>query len=290
MAKAKPFLKWAGGKRSLIPQIKQHLPITFNRYYEPFLGGGALFFELCPSNAILSDVNSELINCYIQIKNHPREVIKILKKFRYSKKDYYRIRRSKSRSRIKEVARFIYLNHTCWNGLYRVNRTGKFNVPFGKHRNPAIYDEENLFRVSKVLKKTKIFASDFELAVEQAKAGDFVYMDPPFTVLHGNNSFLEYNKSIFSWEDQKRLARIAKELSQRGCYVMISNAYSTCVKSLYNGFTRKVLNRYSLISGKKEYRTKVHEYIFINYNNAKSKLNQNQYNSVNPLILEVKNV
>lgn len=260
-----PFLRWAGGKRSLIPQIEPRLPANLDVYYEPFLGGGALFFKVRPLRAILSDINPDLISCYLQVRSQPERVIDRLRQFRYSKDEYYRIRESKPKTEIGKAARFIYLNRTCWNGLYRVNRNGKFNVPFGRYKNPTLCNDKLLRSASNALGTAKIFVTDFEDAVCDAAKGDFVYMDPPYTVLHNNNSFLKYNDCIFKWSDQIRLAKLAKELDRRGCYVMISNAYSSSIRDLYIGFNNHILTRHSLISGRTEARVKVHEYLFTNY-------------------------
>ena len=150
---AKPFLKWAGGKKRLLPRLLKFVPKEYNNYYEPFLGGGSLFFALRPKKAYLSDLNEELINTYTQVRNNVSEVIKHLKGMKYNKKSYYKIRDMKPKNNAKRAAKFIYLNKTCWNGLYRVNPQGEFNVPIGRYKNPTICDEENLKNVGKALKK-----------------------------------------------------------------------------------------------------------------------------------------
>lgn len=215
--------------------------------------------------AVLSDVNPELINCYLQIKRQPKKVIDRLRRFRYSTEEYYRIRSRNPKIAVEAAARFIYLNRTCWNGLYRVNRKGKFNVPFGRYKNPTVCNDQLLRSASNALRSANIFVDDFEHAVADAAKGDFVYMDPPYTVLHNNTSFLKYNDSVFKWSDQVRLAKLAKNLHRHGCYVMISNAHTPVIRDLYADFHNHILTRHSIISGKSEARVKVQEYLFTNY-------------------------
>ena len=234
----KPFLKWAGGKRALIHAIMAVAPKNYDRYFEPFLGGGALFFTLKPKKAFLSDINFEITNTYRQIQRNPQNVINLLKKINHSKEMYYKIRRKRSRSEIQKASRFIYLNRTCWNGLYRENQKGEFNVPIGKYKNPIICDKENLMRVSALLNNARalICKADFEKQLEKAKKGDFVYLDPPYVTTHKNNGFLQYNKKIFSLEDQKRLYNVFVGLDKKGCKVVLSNADHDFISDLYSSF------------------------------------------------------
>lgn len=265
--KAKPFLKWAGGKRALIPSLSKLIPQDFNRYFEPFLGGGALFFELNPSRSILSDVNVELINAYLQIKNNPNDVIRKLKKIRHCKEEYYKIRSQRPKSVVSRAARFIYLNRTCWNGLYRENKNGEFNVPMGRYINPLICDSEGLMQASKSLKNAQINSCDFEDILAKAQKKDLIYLDPPYVTGHKNNGFINYNNKIFKWEDQKRLASVAMDLKKKGCYVIISNASHESIDQLYNQFFSIEVSRLSLLAASSKKRGNVEEKIFTSFKN-----------------------
>lgn len=260
----KPFLKWAGGKRWLIPKIKHLLPASFQKYYEPFVGAGALFFYLEPDDAVLSDINKELINAYIQIRDSLPNIITRLKKLKYSKTIYMKMRTLIPKNHVERAVRFIYLNRTCWNGLYRENRNGEFNVPFGRYSNPTICDEQNLVAASRLLQKKKIICSDFQNVIKKANRGDFVYLDPPYTT-KGDSNFLEYNAKLFSWEDQKRLARGAHILNKRKCLVMVTNVNKPVIRKLYKGFSIMTVCRTSLIAGQNENRGKVRELLITNF-------------------------
>lgn len=263
---AKPFLKWAGGKKRLLPELLKYVPTEYNNYYEPFLGGGSLFFALRPKKAYLSDLNEELINTYEQIKVDVDEVIKYLKKMKYDKKAYYRIRGMSLRNNSRRAARFIYLNRACWNGLYRVNPRGKFNVPFGRYENPTICNEENLKNVGKVLKKAVIKNCDFGKIVHKASKDDLIYFDPPYTTAYRNNGFIKYNSKLFSLKDQIRLRNAVRELDKKGCNILISNANHKFIENLYKGYSIKIMKRKSLIAGKKEKRREITELIIRNFN------------------------
>lgn len=262
---AKPFLKWAGGKRALISNILEVFPNTYKKYYEPFLGGGAVFFAAKPDTAQLSDLNHDLITTYRQIKDHVHDVIELLAHMQYDEDTYYRVRAESPNTNLERAVRFIYLNRTCWNGLYRVNRAGRFNVPFGTYTNPKICDEENLLAVSKRLRPTRLRAVDFKIALKDAGEGDLVYLDPPYVTSHNNNGFIEYNKKIFSLRDQVRLAATMKELTQKGCSVLMSNANHKAIKEIYSGFYFLKAMRPSIISGTVEGRGRVSELIISNY-------------------------
>lgn len=266
LPKPKPFLKWAGGKRALLPEIKKRMPESYNKYYEPFVGAGALFFSEIPKPAILSDKNKELINCYKQVKKNPHEVIEALKPMKYNETLYYEIRGQQPKDPVNKAARFIYLNRCCWNGLWRVNSKGKFNVPIGRYKKPhRIYDEDVLISASNALENTRLLTGDFVAKSRDAQFGDFVYFDPPYTVKHGNNGFLSYNEKNFSWKGQEKLAKHAKELADRGVKVMISNADALEIKALYDEFEIDPVSRTSTISGDKEKRGKVSELIITSY-------------------------
>ncbi len=228
-----PFLKWAGGKRQLISQFDKFFPSKFNKYIEPFVGGGAIFFYLLPNNAILIDNNEELINCYKVIQNNVLELIESLKKHRNEKDYYYRIRdldrnpeEFNKLSDVERASRTIYLNRVCYNGLYRVNSKGQFNVPFGRYKNPKICDEENLLVVNKALKNVKIFKASFEKCLEFAEKGDFIYFDPPYQPISATAYFTSYTKDNFGKDSQMKSFEVFKECNERGCKVMLSNSYN----------------------------------------------------------------
>ncbi|MHA1399442.1 MAG: DNA adenine methylase [Candidatus Heimdallarchaeaceae archaeon] len=238
-----PVVKWAGGKRGLIDKYNRYFPKKFNKYYEPFFGGGAVFFHLFSlgriKNAKISDINEELINMYIVIRDRVDELIEELKSGKYynEKEQYYKIRAEEPTDPVHRAARLIYLNHTCFNGLYRVNKQGKFNVPFGRYpKNVKILDEKNLRSVMKCLQKVDIKVQDFEEAVKDAKEGDFVYFDPPYAPLTETADFTSYTKEGFNFKEQERLANLFKDLSGRGCYVMESNSSAQIIKELYAEF------------------------------------------------------
>lgn len=243
-----PFIKWAGGKGQLIPQIIRLIPTRFARYFEPFLGGGAVFFQLASldRNAFLSDINYELINAYRVIKNHVEELIPALiyhqNEYNKSpKKYYYHLRDSTGvMNKINKAARFIALNKTCYNGLYRVNKNGLFNVPIGRYKNPIICDANNLRKMSVVLKRSGSYleVSDYKkILVEKAERDDFVYLDPPFYPISNTANFTSYTNNGFSLEDQRELATIFDELTGKGCKVLLSNSNTEEIRRLYSNYS-----------------------------------------------------
>lgn len=259
-----PFLRWPGGKRALVRNIIPMLPGKFGRYYEPFLGGGALFFALQPLNAVLSDNNAELINCYIKVRDCPEEVIAQLGTMRNTKEDYYRVRDEEPTNDIVRAARFIYLSFLSFNGIHRVNQEGKFNVPYGDRTHLQVGDAAKIREASVALQSADLRHCDFSEPLSQAKAGDIVYLDPPYTVAHGNNGFVHYNAKVFSWADQERLSHTAQELVERGCSVFVSNADHPSILSLYSNFKVERLTRKSLIAAAPTSRRQVTECIFYN--------------------------
>jgi DNA adenine methylase len=262
----KPFLKWAGGKNWLMPIIKKYTPSKFRKYYEPFLGSGSIFFALRPKPAVLSDLNQNIIQTYIALRDKPHALIAKLRSMTYNKDYYYFIRDVyKPRSLAHQAARIIYLNRTCWNGLYRENIEGKFNVPFGKFHNPCICDENNLLLASDLLQGADLYFQDFETTLSTAKKGDFIFLDPPYISSHRNNGFLKYNNKIFSWADQVRLVKIVRHLDKRGCYILMTNANHQSVMDLYSGFYFSFESRYSSIAADKAKREVISELIISNY-------------------------
>lgn len=248
----KPVLKWAGGKTSLIPQLVKHFPESFNRYFEPFLGGGAVFLALGhQKGSVVNDVNTEITNLYEMIRDQPRELMGELDLLgnKYSEEFYYELRGSKPRSRVKKAARTLFLNKTCFNGLYRQNSRGEFNVPFGKRpRVPKLYERPQILGLSKRLKKTKLLNLDFEEVIELAGPGDFIYCDPPYEPVSLTSSFNSYTLNGFSKKDQLRLFEAAERAVDRGARVAISNSSAPFVKKLFKNwemvtiFSRRAIN------------------------------------------------
>lgn len=261
-----PFLKWAGGKRWFVNSYRDLLPTKFNRYVEPFLGSGAVFFHLQPQNAMLSDANQELIDAYLAIKGDWCAVFQQLRKHQTNHSDdyYYRIRDSRPNRPHTRAARFLYLNRTCWNGLYRVNRRGEFNVPRGT-KNAVVQATDDFSAWSWALRGAKLRCLDFESAISTAGAGDFVFCDPPYTVSHNNNGFLKYNQNIFSWKDQVRLRDSLVQLNDRGGQFAITNAMHESLFDLYASFDKIELKRSSVISGELKGRRKTSELLIRNY-------------------------
>jgi DNA adenine methylase len=263
-----PFLKWAGGKRWFVKQYPHLFPTKFNRYIEPFLGSGSVFFHIQPKRALLGDSNQDLISAYNGIKSDWRSIVSLLQSHqdRHSD-DYYTLVRSKTPSDPTErAARLIYLNRTCFNGIYRVNQKGEFNVPRGT-RNKIILNDDNFEAISGLLKRTKIVLNDFEHLINQAKRGDLVFADPPYTVRHNNNGFIKYNEKLFSWNDQERLARSLIAARNRGARVIATNANHESLRELYenNGFSFLEVSRYSSISANSSSRKRFEELVILSH-------------------------
>lgn len=258
----KPFLRWAGGKQWLARRLLGTIPNHDYTYYEPFLGGGSLFFASLPKKAILGDINERLVETYRVLRDHPIGLMIILYQWKNDKETYYRVRASNYEDNLWRAAQFIYLNKTCWNGLYRVNRNGQFNVPFG-YNNRKVFDEEHLLKVSEILKSAEIICCDFQQILETAVTGDFIYLDPPYTVLHSRNGFRGYNESLFSWQDQVRLAQTAIELADRGCLVMVSNADNEEVINQYPSFFYQRVSRHSILAANPKWRRKTSEALLV---------------------------
>ena len=271
----KPFVKWVGGKRQLIPCIEERLPNNFNNYFEPFVGGGALFMHLKRKKTVINDFSEELINTYIQIRDNHIELMKKLdvfeKKHQNNPKQYYYQVREMDREenwnsvdQLTKAARFIYLNKTCFNGLYRVNKKGYFNVPFNGKEKVSTYEKENIINLSNYLNSgVKIISGDFETAVKDAKKGDFIFFDPPYDVLK-NDSFESYTKEGFGIEGQKRLAKLFKKLDKKGCYVMLTNHNTPLINELYKDYKIDVINVKRMINSDASNRVGV-ETIIYNY-------------------------
>lgn len=260
-----PFLRWPGGKRWIAEEIAGLVAEALSgTYYEPFLGSGAVFFALAPERAALGDVDDELISTYRAIRWAPIKVRDALRRLSVSKKDYYRIRKSRPQRTHTKAARLLYLNRTAFSGIYRKNRAGEFNVPFGGGRTTKMLcAPERLKAARDVMRGVEFYSGDFEHLMNRAGTGDVVYCDPTYTVTHENNGFVRYNERVFSWNDQKRLAAAAERAVGRGATVLISNAFHKSIRMLYVGFPRWVLTRHSRISANPEARREIREYLFV---------------------------
>ncbi|WP_276503280.1 DNA adenine methylase [Terrimonas pollutisoli] len=267
VTKASPFLRWAGGKKWFLKHISSQLPNNFQNYHEPFLGGGAVFFNTeNQKRNYLSDLNEELINTYIEIRDNVGKVISQLKRFKNTEEEYYKIRSRTFKETYAKAAQFIYLNMTSFNGIYRVNRQGNYNVPYGYRFTIDFVQEDILILANQKLKNAILKHQDFEQSLQVVKKNDFVFIDPPYTVAHENNGFILYNQKLFSLEDQYRLAECLKKLTSVGAYFIMTNAYHSKINEIYKGVgSFNILDRKSLIGGKGAKRDTIREYIIKNY-------------------------
>lgn len=244
-----PFVKWAGGKRQLLPQIKERMPEKYNDFYEPFVGGGAVTFELLPENALINDINKALINTYLQIRDVPEEFLREVhkldeemwedgKEYYYSLREHYNDKLMKAEFDVELAALFVFINKHCFNGLYRVNGKGLFNVPYNNSRRLSVEDN-SIMEISEYLKTVTIIDGDFEVACKKAKKKDFIFIDSPYAPLNPT-SFESYTKEGFDVESHKRLAKLFDELTQRGCYCMLTNHNTDFINELYGGKGYKI--------------------------------------------------
>lgn len=268
MPTIEPFVRWAGGKTWLIP----HMPtivgdLHIEHYHEPFLGGGAIYFSMeHAKRSYLSDANSQLINTYIQVRDNPEELIEFFMQLPNTEDDYYRIRSEiTGDDTVENAARFLYLNQTSYNGLYRVNREGRYNVPYGFRAN-WVYDPERIRVASLRLQNTRISTGDFEVNKYRIKENDLVFLDPPYTVSHNNNGFIAYNQKLFSLEDQQRLKRFIEYIKAKGAFYILTNAAHETIREIFltQGDRIVELQRNSLIGGRNAARAAISEYIFTN--------------------------
>jgi len=269
-----PVLKWLGGKRQLLHDIERHIPEKYSTYYEPFLGGGAVLFALQPQRAVVNDMNEELINVYRVIRDNVDELIEDLKKHKNEADYYYAIReldRDKGRYRqldnIKKASRILYLNKTCYNGLFRVNQQGEFNAPFGRHKNPNIVNETTLRAVSHYLNRAKITfrCGDFVEAVKGIRKGSFVYFDPPYDPVSNSANFTGYDKSGFDREEQIRLKKLCDKLNGRGVKFLLSNSATDFILDLYKDYNITIIQAKRIINSKVDKRGRVSEVLVKNY-------------------------
>lgn len=262
-----PFLKWAGGKRWFVKAHAARIPSSYSRYIEPFLGSGAVFFHLQPENALISDINERLIEAYRAVQSGPQHIINLLKAHhdRHNKDYYYEIRSQEYDDFYERAAQFIYLNKTCFNGLYRVNLKGMFNVPIGTKENVYL-PTDDYHAMSKVLQRAMIEHSDFEAIIDRANEEDFLFVDPPYTVKHNKNGFIKYNERLFSWEDQVRLHGALSRAHERGVKIVCTNAHHDSLRELYKQqFKLKKVNRKNTMAGLKTARGRYNELLITNF-------------------------
>lgn len=265
-AMPRPFIKWAGSKRFLLKHFVDLLPSKYGTYWEPFLGSGSLFFLMQPTQAVLSDACSELISTYTAVRDNPSAVLRFLTPLEPNEDVFYQVRENPSSGPYRRAAEFIFLNKTCWNGLYRVNSSGKFNVPFGWPSSESVVDSENLKSCASALRESgvRVLAGDFESILKDTSKGDLVFLDPPYITGHNNNGFVDYNRTLFSWADQERLADVAHALGRRGVRVIVTNADHEAVIALYSGFSVRQISRKSTLAGDTTKRRDVTEVVIHN--------------------------
>ena len=267
----RPFIKWAGGKQRLIRELVSRMPANYHRYFEPFLGGGALFFFLRPEHAYLSDINDSLVNTYNAVKNNTDKLITDLKKHVYEKEYFYEVRNAdrtsefKYWSDIEKASRFIFLNKTCFNGLHRVNSKGQFNTPFGRYKNPTIVDEPNLKLCSKALETANLKVQSFLDIEEQAMEGDFVYFDPPYAPINSTSNFTSFAKEGFDDDMQLALRDLCARLDKRGVMWMQSNSAVPLIENLYKDYKIERISALRAINSKANSRGKIDEVVITNY-------------------------
>lgn len=268
---SKPFIKWVGGKRQIVDKLISKLPNKFNKYYEPFVGAGALFFSLNLKKSYISDINEELINLYKVIRDKDDELILDLNKHKNTERYFYSIRnidrngKYSKWSDIQKASRFIYLNKTCFNGLYRVNSKGQFNAPFGFYKNPRILDQNNLKECSLKLKETEIICGSYLLVEKKAKRGDFIYFDPPYMPLSTTANFTGYTKGGFTNQDQVDLRNLCDRLTKKGVLLMQSNSYTNSILHLYKDYKIHITQAIRAINCKGDKRGRINEVIITNY-------------------------
>lgn len=267
-AQLPPILRWAGGKRWLVPTVRDLVAgqPQLRGYHEPFLGGAAVFLGLAPSGpGVLSDLNAQLIETYRAVRDDPAEVSRELVKHRNTERYYYELRARRPRSAARRAARFIYLNHTSFNGIFRVNLKGQYNVPYGRRPSPQIPDSDLLAAASRNLAEFELEAQDFSVTVESVRRHDLVFLDPPYTVAHNNNGFIKYNNKLFSFYDQQRLSHSIDSIRSRGAYYILTNAAHASIAQLFDkGDRRMTVHRRNVVGGSNAERGRAAEYLFTN--------------------------
>ncbi len=268
---AKPFLRWAGGKNWFVKYLPHILrDLEFNVYHEPFLGGGSVYFFLHPESAVLSDINEELIHAYIQVRDNVEDVIAKIESWDVNEESYYKIRSMKALDEATKAARFIFLNRTSFNGIYRVNRKGEYNVPYGK-KDSYQFDFDRIRSASRALTGATLKICSFENTLSEIKQNDLVFLDPPYTVSHNHNGFIEYNKKLFSLDDQVLLKEYIEGLIDIGAYFILTNAAHQKIDELFGDCGAKLsLSRFVPLGGKKAKRANVDEFVFTNISNGET--------------------
>jgi DNA adenine methylase len=263
-ADIRPFLRWAGSKRKLLTHLKPFIPAQWNKYYEPFLGGGSMFFYLGPKCAEISDASLPLIEVYKAAKRNPDDILRFIRPLKPNKKTFERLKRYEPRNETNRAAQFIFLNKACWNGLYRVNSDGLFNVPFGLPKTDFVISETNFLKCTAQLRRRQISIKhqDFEEIAPRVGPGDFVFLDPPYVTSHNMNGFIDWNESLFSWKDQVRLAEMATKFAKARVNVLVTNADHADIRELYQGFGNRRFVRHSTLASDKSRRIKTSEAIF----------------------------
>lgn len=263
---AEPFLKWAGGKRWLVSGYSHLFPRDSGRYIEPFLGSAAVFFHINPASAILSDSNPDLINTYIVIRENWELLETALERHqdRHCESHYYSVRSKIPTNLIARAARFLYLNRTCWNGLYRENRAGQFNVPIGT-KDTVLLDTDDFYAASIRLNSAELVCCDFEETIDRAEPNDFLFVDPPYTVKHNINGFVKYNQKIFNWDDQVRLRNALIRARKRDVLIMVTNANHESIQDLYRGFSQQAIFRRSTIAANSANRGQAEELLITTF-------------------------
>jgi len=265
---AKPFLKWAGGKGRLFGKLQKFFPDSYNRYFEPFVGGGAIFFYLNPEKAIINDLNQELINLYEKIRDHPEELIIKLDKLQPkvdSKGFFLEIRAKVPRNKLDLAVRTIYLNRTCYNGMYRVNSSGEFNVPFGDMGNPRLYEKKNILACSKVLQRTTILIGDYNKLIRRIRKNNFVYLDPPYVPLSDTAHFTSYTSEKFGMKQQKELLKFCEKIDKKGSLFLLNNSETEFTKKLYEQYNCDTIKAARNVAAKSASRAPVNELVVTNY-------------------------
>lgn len=269
-----PFVKWVGGKRQLLNEIEKHIPEQFSRYYEPFVGGGAVLFHVQPKNAVINDSNEELVNLYNIIKESPEELIEDLKKYKNEEKYFYEVRgidREKEKylelSNIQRASRIIFLNKTCYNGLFRVNSSGEFNSPFGRYKNPNIVNDVMIRIVGNYLSKNdiQILNTDYEKSLSKIRKGAFVYFDPPYDPISDSSSFTGYTKNGFDRTEQERLKKVCDKLNDKGVKFLLSNSSTEFIRDLYKDYNIFSIKAKRAINSKGNGRGETTEVLVKNY-------------------------
>lgn len=266
------FLKWPGGKRWFIGKYSYIFPLKYNCYIEPFLGSASVFFYLKPQHAVLSDTNAELINLYTVMKNHPIALAELMKKHEsaHCKDYYYRTRSLTTGNQVERAARFLYLNRTCYNGMYRVNQKGEFNVPIGT-KTKCANDVDCFEEYSALLQNASLFSHDFEESISQAQHGDLLFIDPPYAVASKHGPFINYNDKLFSWDDQKRLLKCLCEAKRRGAYIIATNSSNSQLNEMYleNDFFTQIVCRRCVMAADPNKRNSTEELLITSYDITK---------------------